>query len=490
VVNMTVTWDIEPGLDQPPEVVVQKTSQLQNWRPTAGAGGAAGQGVDLIAKLQAQGGGSTNVTAAYFTWELTRSSKEPGYAMNAPIANPDNDFDLKLEGSGLILTDPNAQKGETTPGVYTQSTVTVTPYDWGAFGAVKVTAYMPDGSTLVGYLEGDPSQTDIRLPLRSDQSLIADVWKQNNGVAGLADINDNETDPVGDGSPGDGLSLYEEYRGFIIDGTHAEGNPKKKDYFVLNRAGVFYQGGIRLFQSLSGLNVHFNLRDAELASDRVVNRNHAEGAHHVDQHAVIVVPTAVNAGVFDTMGGPGNPVMISRIVAPAIMPSSANDIPYLQSSLAHELFHACNVWHHGDAAYSYTWLTRTADDRILSSVTNNGAGGSVAVLTEQNTPATSLFIVGVPRRVWVGVPDDPHTGDDNCVMRYDDATAHLKKGSNSTLYYYPSEHAGVALCASSAGAGVNGSGWQPEPRYGDSAVGRGNCSTQILVNDAVAAPRR
>ena len=248
VINVTVTWDIEPGLDTPPELVVQKTSALQNWRPTAGAGGSAGQSVELTAKLQATGGGATNVIAAYFTWELTKSSKEPGYAMNAPVANPSNDFDLKLEGDGLILTDANAQKGQTVPGEYTQTSVTVTPYDWGAFGTIKVTAYLPDGSTLVGHLDGDTAQEDIRLPLRSEQSLIADVWKQNNSVTGQADVNDNESDPAGDGHPGDGLSLYEEYRGFIIGGRHVEGNPKKKDYFVLNEAGAFYMGGIRLFQ--------------------------------------------------------------------------------------------------------------------------------------------------------------------------------------------------------------------------------------------------
>jgi hypothetical protein len=292
VIDVKITSDIEPGLNTPPEVVVQKTSALQNWRPTAGAGGSSGQSIDLVAKLQATGGGPTNAIAAKFTWELTKSSKEPGYAMNAPIANPGKDFDLKLEGGDLILTDPNAQKGETRPGEQTQSTVTVTPYDWGAFGTIKVTALMSDGSTLVGHLEGDTAQENIRLPLRSEQSLIADVWKQNHGVAGMADINDNESDPPGDGHPGDGLSLYEEYRGFIIDGQHVEGNPNKKDYFILNRAGAFYEGGIRLFQSLSGLEVHGNLRDSEVGSDRVMNRNHNEGAHIVDQHTIIVKPFA------------------------------------------------------------------------------------------------------------------------------------------------------------------------------------------------------
>jgi len=44
----------------------------------------------------------------------------------------------------------------------------------------------------------------------------------------LADVTDNESDPVADGHPGDGFSLYEEYRGFIIGGQHVEVDPKKK----------------------------------------------------------------------------------------------------------------------------------------------------------------------------------------------------------------------------------------------------------------------
>jgi hypothetical protein len=437
VIDVTVTWDIEPGVDTPPELVILKTSALQNWRPTAGNGGSAGQSIDLTAKLQATGGGSTNVVAAYFVWELTKSSKEPGYAMNAPVANPGNDFDLKLEGSDLILTDPNAQKGETKPGEYTQTTVTVTPYDWVAFGTVEVTAYLPDGSTLVGHLDGDTAQENVRLPLRSEQSLIADIWKQNSGVTGLADVTDNETDPVGDGHPGDGLSLYEEYRGFIIGGQHVEGNPKKKDYFILNTAGAFYMGGIRMFQNLSGLNVHYQLRDGEMAPDRVMNRNHNEGAHNVDQHGVIVKAIAANAGYAEAIGGPGTPGMISVVVAPRILPGAGTDIPYDQSTLAHELLHTCNVYHHGDAPSPYTWITRTADDRLLSSITNNAAGNATTVLTEQETSAAFMFPVGVPTKVIIGVANDPHTGDDNCVMRYDNARGHIKTGTAKRPLLHP-----------------------------------------------------
>jgi hypothetical protein len=134
VIDVKIAWDIEPGLDVPPEAVVQKTSALQNWRSTAGLGAAAAK--------------------ASPWW---RNSRRP---------------------AGVPRT-------RSRPSL----------------------ALMSDGSKLVGHLEGDTAQEDIRLPLRSEQSLIADVWKQNHGVAGMADINDNESDPAGDGPVG-GAGYY------------------------------------------------------------------------------------------------------------------------------------------------------------------------------------------------------------------------------------------------------------------------------------------
>ena len=484
VIDVTIEWNISPGLQADAEVVVQKTSEFQNWRPEAGSGGGRGNALNLTAKLQAKGGGTTNVKAAYFIWQLTQSSKEPGYAMNAPRSSPGKDFDLKLEGSDLLLDDATAQSGKTKPGEQTESTETVASYDWGAFGSVKVTAVMPDQSEIVGYLEGDPAQTEIRLPMRSASSFIADVWKQNQGVTGKADNADDETDPPGDGSPGDGLTLYEEYRGFMIDGQHAEGNPKKKDFFILNRAGAFYLSGFRLFQNLSGLQVHYQLKGAEISDGRVINFNYSAGPHKVDQHGVILVPIAANSGYAEAQGGPGTPKSIVQVVAPRILPdASSNWISYLSSTMAHELFHASNVYHHGEGDSTYGPFR-------FDSATNTSLyrGGPVKVLSESGeafplpVDADSYFVLGVE--------GDTHAGDDTCVMRYDDARGYQSKADSRTIYLVDAEPAGFALCTQALGTGINASGRSPQSRYGDSSQGRGNCRAQILVNDAVQAPNR
>lgn len=471
--KVTITWDIEPGLVTESEVVVTKSPELQNWRPEGGANGARGNSVNLVAKLQAKGGGPTNVVAAYFTWEFTNCSKEPGYLLNAPTQNPSEDFDLKFESGpdGLILFDANAQKAQSKAGEQTQSTVTIASYDWGGFGTVKVTAYLPDTTTLVGYLEGDPSQTEIRVPLRQANSSIADVWKKNNGVAGKADTADDETSPQGDGSPGDGLTLYEEYRGFLIDGQRVEGNLTKKDYFILNKAGQSYQPAFKLFQQLSGLEVHY--------------QNYNQGAHRVDQHGIIVNPIAANAKYAKAIGGPGTPASISQVVTPTILPTTPSYWQnYLQPSLAHELFHACNVYHHGDAPYSLPTVLRLPTDVVVA------LGRPITFLTEAGTPAASMLPVNVPKDLSIGLANDPHTGDDNCVMRYDDSDGYYSKSDGNTIYYTPGEPAGLGICTSAVGTGINDAGRLPQARYGDAAPGRGNCLGQLLVNDAVRAPRR
>ena len=482
-VKGTLTWDIEPGAIVPNVVVVQKTPALMNWRPTAGAKGAKGNSVDLVAKLQLKDGTPSPVKAAYFTWELTKCSKEPGYAMNSEVDNS-QPFDMKIEsGADLLPIDPTGQSAKTKPGETQQSTITIGSYDWGGFATIKVTAYLPDNSTIVGYLEGDESQTNIRLPLRSESSLIADAWKkQHPEIQGLADVTDNESDPVGDGNPGDGFTLYEEYRGFIVNGEHIEGNVKKKDYFILNNAGWLYISGIELFQALSELEVHYRLRKAELSDGRVMNRNHNEGAHNVDQHGIVINAIAANANYAEAIGGPGNPVMISQVVTPKILPSTPQTVDYLGSTLAHELLHACNVFHHGDGPSWKADLLRLPTDVVL-------VGGAPAnVITEDGASAAPLLPVNRTMHVILGRAGDTHTGNDDCVMRYDDSSGYFSSSDGSTVYYTPGEPAGASLCTSAAGTGINDSERTPQARYGDAS--RGNCLRQILVNDKIPAPRR
>jgi hypothetical protein len=82
----------------------------------------------------------------------------------------------------------------------------------------------------------------VRIPKDEDGNLIWDGWEWNNGGT----LDDNDAEPPGDGTLGDGLTRYEEYRGLEVDGLADDNssmsgqvnyqrlNPTCKDMFVVN----------------------------------------------------------------------------------------------------------------------------------------------------------------------------------------------------------------------------------------------------------------
>src|SRR5207302_1831360 len=178
------------------------------------------------------------------------------------------------------------------------------------------------GRQIVGYLKGDAAKApgEILLPKRKSDSKIADKWKEDNDVSSLADDDDSEDDPVGDGHKGDGLTLYEEYRGFSENHKHVFGNPKKKDFFVCDKIGKTgapdSEAGIALFTAQSGLEVHPKMRLEEFNNDlsagrnvvyhSPINFNHTDDERHiVDQHGIIILKKEVADETSYADGPPG-----------------------------------------------------------------------------------------------------------------------------------------------------------------------------------------
>ena len=73
------------------------------------------------------------------------------------------------------------------------------------------------------------------------------------------------------------------------------------------------------------------------------------------------------------------------------------------------------------------------------------------------------------------------------MSRYYFAKLYEKKGVPRAYYYISdrrTERAGLGLCHSRAGTGVNAPGRKPQPRYGDTNPGWGDCANWIVFNDA------
>ena len=99
-----------------------------------------------------------------------------------------------------------------------------------------------------------PIPWDVTASYTTPSNYIADVYDNlypdsARNIAG--NITDNESGPSGNTHNGDGLSYWEEYRGFIINGDHKRLNPTVKDVFVYSELSEGY-GYTRNLESING----------------------------------------------------------------------------------------------------------------------------------------------------------------------------------------------------------------------------------------------
>jgi len=493
-----ITWDLVPATEEL-EVVVE-LHDYENWLPSGGQDELTPGRDDLTvhARLQTKDGKPASQAAKRFKFELVDVSHEPGVSLNHPPRGratadfKDLQFDPKRNGKLTVRPSPPVSQGspeqtaETADGKYTEADAVISAYDRGAWGTLKVIADMPDGSAIIGHLKGDPSRTDILLPKRQANSKIADVWKEFYQVTSLSDDDDSENDPVGDGYRGDGLSLYEEYRGFHENVEHIRGDPTKKDFFVLNEVGTSAQSGITIFKTVTELLVHSNLRKDELGDDRCINCNHGH-AHVVDQHGVRLRNRDPGFVGGKAVGGPGTPKQIREIILhmgrPGPLTSLSSKREYYKV-VAHELLHSVNVWHHGeDDIRAVEWTTGTDihGQAVVMETTLDeegqlsGPSRPVEIYEDEREIPSDAFRDG--RRIWVAVRGGQHSGSEECLMRYDVAGAYVidsKIAGINRRRFIPSKEyqpAGIGLCSVKSGT----------VRFGDAT--KGQCEQQIRVND-------
>ncbi len=83
---------------------------------------------------------------------------------------------------------------------------------------------------------------------------------------------------------------------------------------------------------------------------------------------------------------------------------------------------------------------------------------------------------------YIGTPGQQHSGVEDCLMRYDMATAYASTTQPLTRYQVDKEMSGLSLCTRKVDpGGVNAASHRPQSRYGDALVG--NCRGQLRVKD-------
>jgi hypothetical protein len=483
------SFTLTPSTEELVKLVIEP-KKYDDWRPSSTKQGDAGEALSVTARLVTASGGKPAAKIKKLSWRLEKTSQEHGVSMNFPPNAVDDDFDLRFEPA-KDLAHVTYEDGQTLDWIDPQDaradTVQILPYDWGGWSTLKVTAELDDGRPIEGKLEGETAD-GARLPKRAEDSLIADVWKRKMNVD-AADDADDEDLPRGDGNIGDGLVLYQEYRGFYENDEHIGGEPTQKDFFIRNVAAGVATAGIIRFENRSGLLVHSLLKQEEFPTSRVINANRRAAPKATLQHGVIIEVGVAQPGVSRAVGGPGNP---GKVEAVRIMEDWFTlDANTLASTVAHELMHCVNVYHHGDDDHDVVW--RDVDGFVVET---GGPRASVpiSVTTEAGEDITWLVlgrVDGFPDKLTtlvLGVDGGQSSGPQDCMMRYNNAHAYVDRENPGNRYVFPGELLGRQLCSSGIGTGVNDADRAPMSRFSDAT--RGDCSAQILVTDRVVAPMR
>jgi hypothetical protein len=536
LVDWTVKWDLSI-LGPADEVELIVTSDdYDTWLPEASiqpvqsaAVSAAihahdgivqreGNHLDFRVTLQKKGGGVPAQSVKTFFYTLVNTSNEPGVAMNFPVLSDigsDMSFDLSFasnDSNSQLSIAENGQHAETAmPGDYMADAFRISSFDFGACGTLQVEALLSDGTRVQAHLQGNAS-TSIRVPRRRTDSCIGDLWREASAID-LPDDDDSEMNPVGDGHPGDGFTLYEEYRGWIENGRHVRGDPRGKDLFVrvedkgAGAAVVSALPGISFYQQLTGVNVHYSLRDDEFRTDHVMNANYRGQAHLSEQHGVYILTTATSVPkVVPDIPERQTPGQVQRIELPvSIDPQrKIEDITaYRQKAVAHELLHATAVLHHGAWPPDLDWTIYLPGNKVHDPGSSpriwDGHGGWVSYVHE--TPPYLPIVIpdlfkyrsrsgyldpsSIPYSPAFGNPLSVFSGDQNCVMAYQWANTYQSMADHTRFYYFEYEPFSYDLCTSVAGTVGNAASHVPQSRFFDADAVHlgGDCAHKVCVND-------
>lgn len=425
-----------------------------------------------------------------------------------PLKPAPFDFKIVLNANKTLIVDSDEQGAADTgiPDNKFDGSVTVTSFDYGATAELEVTGVLANGTRVKGTVKGTKDES-IYLPKRNKpNSFIALSYLVKYGVKNLADNDDSEDNPVGNGFKGDGLTLYEEYRGFMSGEGWTECDPTKKELFVVNtmRGESQTWRGISIYEKATKIKVYRYTKESQVDPDQVVNFNHAMRPHIADQHALFIIAGPLKQGYAQVVKV-GPPRLARHVEIPPdfqkFQKVGGVTLPYFALSLAHEMLHGSSVNHHGNIDQYKCFLgvmTPTPHWEVWSVIeredpatheskyyTTTQDSANVVLKEEDGTVIPPKK--GANRVFWAGVPGGQHSGNNECLMKYDCAVVY-KSGNEANVYYWigGDEHAGVIVCDSPDGTGVNDPKrslpvGHPQPRYGQ--AGLGDCERQICIND-------
>lgn len=285
--HIEVTYNVvvtpATGQRKPPQVELDEIDD--KWLPE--------DGNTITATMRVNGG----KTAQAFRFTLYDVSRQTGICCNSQNASTNPDLTFTHEQPGwTVVEQTNATAQSNNEG--TEASIEINCHDWGAWGKLKAEAKI-DGQWKPAKVTGS-GLNFVRIPYDDDDDHIADSWQADKGVGDKAAKDDSGKQPTDQANDGDGLSIYEDYRGFYVIGPdgaqqHVRLDPRRKALFVLDKSNYFVpalweqSSGIPVYMLTSAMCHTVTLPD----SARVVNFR-SDYARNGDKYCVVVtlVPEA------------------------------------------------------------------------------------------------------------------------------------------------------------------------------------------------------
>ncbi len=289
LMRYTVNWSFAPVAED--EMVFEVAPDYDRWTPAPRPEDLSGIAVspseeawkplEVKVKIRSKSGGLT-YKAGKIRFTLEEVSKNSGYCINFPQggkAKADLRFAKEqppgIEVKGARATGAGAivDVAETKQAV-SEATVKLESLDPGAYGKLKATC---EDLKLEALYE--PTNTyALNIPKDEDGNHMADAWEQKQGIKGR-DAAWDKVSVSGQPTVGDGLALYEKYRGAVVlvgdAKTWQRLPPDEKAFFVVDEGNHFLSTAWKKASETTGYRVSRDCTEAGTSSEAsaVVNFN-------------------------------------------------------------------------------------------------------------------------------------------------------------------------------------------------------------------------
>ena len=281
----TVEWSLDARVD----LTAMLEQPDRTWRPRYRSDPDAGDPdtVDVTARLTTPG------IEGRWRFTLSEVSAVPGVAMNLGSGvGYDLRFDRTRAGWGPEQPTLDGFTIETTR-TSSEATVRVQSFDHGAWA--KLSAEVNVGGRWYDVATADDNDY-VTIPVDDNEDRVADFWAETYRVDSLGADWDGDDEPEGGADVGDGLTVYEEYRGFAASGIVLSTDPRRRTLFIHAPNGLASYVTAPIDR---GIQVLF-IDEAEFidTATRVVNFNHDGYAHRGDQHGLWLLDLDINGRLF------------------------------------------------------------------------------------------------------------------------------------------------------------------------------------------------